>query len=123
MNAVAYFKIKKRMTLNCQTDCKACRLRKFNNGTEKSCNRFEMNFPEKAISIVEDWLINHKGNTRMSEFLKKYPGAKIVSLDDEATYIDIYPCDIDEDMEGKCDYYSGCEECKITYWNEEVENG
>lgn len=117
MNAVAYFKIKKRMTLNCQTDCKICKLYFKNNGTGKRCAVFEMHFPEKAVAIVEKWAEEHPCETRMSSLLKKIPKATVLKYAD-GEYIEICPVSINNTR--TCPN-GECKKCKFEYWNEEVE--
>ena len=65
--------------------------------------------------------------TRQSEFLKMFPNAH----EGDDGVLNIYPCIVDEtlDTDGfphgtacdRAERYGGCYECKMAYWNEEVE--
>lgn len=118
MDAIRYFEIKKRMTNDCNIDCIDCKLSRFKNGTMKFCKNFEFEHPKKAIAIVEKWAKKHPVKTRMSDFLEKFPRAEVLKYGYDE-YVDICPVSIDTTRtcpDGEC------KNCKLEYWNEEVEN-
>ena len=53
MNAVEYLKAKGRMTNGCKYSCDECPLSSENNGINRGCAIFEVQYPEQAIEIVE----------------------------------------------------------------------
>lgn len=53
-----YFKEKKRMTKNCQINCRDCQLGSDNNKTILSCKGLENICPDKAIEIVQNGVMN-----------------------------------------------------------------
>ena len=55
MTALEFLKAKVRMTQDCNIDCLDCPLSYRNNKTGKSCTKFIITSPEKAIEIVENW--------------------------------------------------------------------
>ena len=119
MDAVKYLKIKNRMTKGCiYSNCPQCVLHSDNNPYEMDCLTFEMEIPEEAVAAVEKWAEEHAANTRMSDFLEKFPKAEVPKYGYDE-YIDICPVSIDTARtcpNGKC------KKCKLEYWNEEVEN-
>lgn len=54
IDAVKYFEIKKRMTKNCTIACNACGL-DADKHDGLGCSEFEMDYPEKAVEIVEQF--------------------------------------------------------------------
>ena len=77
-----YFAEKARMTKKpkrkvCQLDCDHCPLYAKNNGTDDSCESFEMHYPEKAIAIVQKWSNEHPPKTFLTELLENYPNAEL----------------------------------------------
>ena len=85
MDAVKYFEEKKRMLnslgrTNGQCDgvkCLDCPLSSKNNGIDISCLELETSYPEEAVAIVEKWSKEHPQKTFLSDFLEKYPKAKL----------------------------------------------
>ena len=119
MNAVEFLKVKARM---CRAyNCNKCDLYHAAHMEDHSgCTGFEKEFPEKAVEIVERWARENPAKTRQSEFLKLFPNAKV----SENGVIAIDPCVIDAKF--SCpfnDRLSCCEQCRETYWSEEVEDG
>lgn len=115
MNAIKYQKEKRRMTKGCSSSsCDDCLLHPKNNKKGILCTRFEQQYPEKAVAIVENWAKEHPVKTYKSVFLEKFPDAKI-----EKNGVP-YPCII---------YFFGekvrpgaCGNCSCTYcWDREVE--
>lgn len=72
-----YFKEKKRMTKNCQINCRDCQLSSDNNKTNLSCKGLENICPNKAIEFVQKWSDEHQAETRAEHFLKMYPNARM----------------------------------------------
>ena len=72
------------------------------------------------------WMPKPK-KTRQSEFLKIFPNAH----EGDDGVLNIYPCIVDETLDtggfphgtacDRAERYGGCYECKMAYWNEEVE--
>ena len=85
MDAVKYFEEKRRMLdslgrINGECGgaaCRDCPLCSENNGIEVSCGGLEVMHPELAIEIVEKWSQEHPQKTFLSDFLEKYPKAKL----------------------------------------------
>lgn len=108
------------MTKGCihSNDCSQCVLNSKNNPYEMDCVTFGMEIPEEAVAAVEKWAKEHPHETRMGDFLKKFPKATVLKYTDDDEYIDICPTCIDNTrtcLNGEC------ERCKLEYWNEEVE--
>ena len=57
--------------------CKACPISALNNGENYTCDKFIRMCGDKAIEIVQEWSNAHQPKTRLSEFLEKYPKAKL----------------------------------------------
>ena len=120
MDAVKYIKEKGRMC-GSFTLCQGCEIDDEVRQTFGSCNDFICKFPENAVSIVEKWSSEHPPKTRQSEFLKMFPNARILYINDNKV-IDILPCAIDKDFRtSNCDNKITCSECKLNYWLAEVE--
>lgn len=122
MDAVKYIKEKQRMC-NSFVLCKGCEIDYMLKvkAMPGSCINFFCENPEKAVSIVEKWSAEHPAKTRKSEFLKMFPNARILYINDNKV-IDILPCAIDKDLrKSNCDNKITCSECKLNYWLAEVE--
>ncbi len=125
MDAIKYFKEKKRMTKDCNIKCRdECPLDYYNNTEQLGCHVFETTYPEEAIAIVEKWSNEHPPKiTRMDKFLEMYPNA-IVNTVIGGTFVDICPLLVNR-FYGKCNFQSedinDCTLCRISYWNKEVE--
>lgn len=119
MDAIKYFKIKKRMTNRCaeNSNCSQCVLNINNNPYGEGCSAFEAQHPEEAIAAVEKWAEEHPPKTRMDKFLKTYPKAEVVKYGYDK-YIGICPVSIDTT---RICPNGECKNCKLEYWNEEVE--
>lgn len=119
MDAVKYFKIKKRMTNGCaeNSNCSQCALDSENNQHILDCIVFEMQHPEEAVEAVEKWAEEHPVKTRMSDFIEKFPKARVLK-DGNNEYVDICPVTID--ITWTC-LNGVCKNCMQEYWNEEVE--
>lgn len=126
MDAIRYFEIKKRMIKRCSNiSCNDCPFAQQNNDMGEDCGDFEMNYPEKAIAIVEKWAEEHPVKTRQSEFLKLFPNAPT----GEDGLLLVNPCFVDSSIkclklrsDGTYEYSpSICEECSKKYWFTKVE--
>ena len=111
-----YFKIKGRMTRICCIGCDDCPLSYKNNEMRTSCTLLEFKYPEKAVAIIEQWGKEHPIKTYLSDFLEKYPKAKVApnGIPNGA----ICPSDLGfEDIDKRKQCHSRCVEC----WNQELE--
>ena len=76
MDTVKYFKEKARMTKNCSRGyCNNCALGRRKNSLGIFCYDFELQKPEEAVKIVEEWAKAHQQKTRKQDFFEKYPNA------------------------------------------------
>lgn len=114
MDAVRYFKEKKRMTEDCEIHCFNCMLHQTKNNYDIPCARLESKHPEQAVAIVEKWSKEHPAKTRQDEFLERYPD----TLRSDIGAIMIYPLRLGEIPE--CPDKS-CHNCHKKYWLAEVE--
>ena len=116
MNAIEYFKQRKRMTkVNknglCKINCSECPLDNVNNGMNYTCHQLERLKPEKAIAIVEQWAQEHPEKTYLMDFLEKFPNVARMDSNNNipmACRKSIYNGISDKRCLG------GCEKC----WNE-----
>ena len=84
-----------------------------------------MNDTERLVQVVEEWAKEHPHKTRQSEFLERWPEARI----DKATgVLTICPAELTKecrDDRGACGAYSietcVCEPCRREFWTQEVE--
>ena len=114
MDAVEYVKQRERMCdyyVNCG-DCPA--------GNYEGCS--SLNEIPRMVPIVEKWAKEHPVKTRMSEFLKQWPYAKI--SDDGLPAI--APCQLNvlfihgEAQKG-CEDRGVCNKCRRDFWLKEIE--
>ena len=85
MDAVKYFKEKKRMLNSLgrtegrcyDVECSTCLFCSKNNGIGVGCGELELSYPERAIEIIEKWSQGHPQKTILQDFLEKYPKAKL----------------------------------------------
>ena len=75
MNAVDYLKIKGKMTEDCTISCNKCPIEEINNGKDIICMKFESEYPEQAVEIVEKWAKENPVKTYLSVLLEKLPNA------------------------------------------------
>lgn len=118
MDAVEFYKSMKRMCYSGEM-CEKCPL--YNNFSEMGsvCDVLLHIKDEKASrvkSIVEQWAKSHPVKTRQSEFLKRFPNAKL----DSNGVLAIRPCDIDSKCCTDDEYLSKCGTCAKDYWLTEV---
>lgn len=69
-----------------------------------------------AVEFYRRFAKNHPVKTRQSEFLKRFPNAKL----DINGVLAIRPCDIDSKFCTDDDYLSKCGACARDYWLTEV---
>lgn len=113
MDAVKFVKTLGRM---CNAECIRCEFWKRKSGGE-SCNSWQKKHPEEAVAIVEQWGAEHLVKTRQSEFLKHYPGARILVHG----CLNACPMDVFSDAGINCNEQP-CFECKKDFWLAEVED-
>lgn len=72
-----------------------------------------------AVAIVEKWSKENPIKTRNSEFLKRYPNARV----QEDGTVELCPKWIDQnfDMGSIICHRTCCDRCKAEYWMQEVE--
>ena len=75
MDALMYFKEKKRLAKDCEIVCSDCRLGATLNGKDYGCSSLEDEYPEQAVAIIEQWSKDCPEETYRSHFLKSYPKA------------------------------------------------
>lgn len=112
MDAVKFVKTLGRM---CNAECIKCEFWK-RRGKWESCNSWQKNHPEEAVAIAEKWAKDHPIKTRQSEFLKHYPGARILVHG----CLNACPMDVFSDTGINCNAQP-CFECKKAFWLAEVE--
>ena len=74
------------------------------------CSELILKYPEKAVELVEKWSKEHPERTYLTDFLKKYPNAKIGKNGNPVT------CPISLGYTKKCPQID-CKDC----WNTPVE--
>lgn len=79
------------------------------------CDMIEEKFPDKAITIVQEWSDKHPQKTYLSEFLKNYPNVK---LRDDETPKCLCPHQLGLKDIDDCRKYHTCVEC----WNQPLPN-
>lgn len=115
MDAVEFLRERRRMC-NAQDDCDTCPICIV-------CADYFVNHnysQEKAsgmVSTVEQWAKEHPAKTRQSEFLKHYPGARILAHG----CLNACPMDVFSDADINCNAQP-CFECKKEFWLAEVED-
>lgn len=109
MEAVIYVKAWKRM---CKTfsACDKCLLH-----VKDGCMAEIPEEAEMAVSTVEQWAKENPIRTRQSEFLRLFPNTVLLG-----DVIDIDPCRVEKEMKRYCGDMD-CNDCKKSYWNEEVD--
>ena len=113
MDALEYFKIKKRMTNKCEMDCVDCPLYYANNNKKLGCKRFETLYPDEAIKIVERWEKEHPIMTN----IEKYEQMMKNLLGDDFE-IEICPSKSHDVPSCACDKMNDCNDC-VKFWNSE----
>lgn len=85
MDAIKYFEEKNRLLdslgkrgIRCSfICCSDCPISSNNNGKGLYCAAFELEYPEEAVAIVEKWAEEHPQKTILTDFLEKFPKAKL----------------------------------------------
>lgn len=73
---------------------------------------------QKMVKLVEKWAQEHR-KTRQSEFLERWPNAK---MNPDTGTVEIPPCYLDKSMLDACSKGMGnCYGCRRKYWLQEVE--
>ena len=119
MDAVTFLSEAKRMCSNAGP-CSTCDAKQF-------CG-FMVDFPrdfgeidqmQKMVKIVEKWAEEHPRKTRQSEFLARWPNAKMNPF---TGTVDVPPCYLDKSFLDECrEHTSGCHDCRRKYWLKEME--
>lgn len=117
MDAVEYLKEKARMTQLCKIGCSNCELSSLKHSGYNDCLVFELANPEEAVAIIEKWSAEHPVKTRQSEFLKRFPNAKVNNRILQVCPRKIDTCSLSEE---ECRHRK-CSDCYETYWLAEVE--
>lgn len=115
MDAVEYFKIKGRMCAAHDDVCDDCPL-------AIDCFSKELENPEEAVKIVNEWNESHPRRTRQDEFLKVFPTTKRHMVEDGKFVLAIRPCDLIEEYQTQkwCEQHS-CASCRKLFWWKEVD--
>ena len=109
MDALEYFKIKKRMTNKCEMDCVDCPLYYANNNKQLGCKRFEMLYPEESIQLVGGWGKEHpfiSNVDKYKEIIRETFGDNLIGTCNKQV------------PNFKCSSFASCDEC-IEFWNSE----
>ena len=114
MDAVEYFKIKKRICAAQDVDCANCPL-------TVDCLSKEMDEPEEVVRIAKEWNEKHPRRTRQDAFLEMYPTAKRYPTGNGGFLLTIGPCELIEEYKPAkwCREHS-CSECRKLFWSEEI---
>lgn len=109
-----YLAEKRRMTDMCN-NCETCPLFLNYKETGISCTEFELEYPKKAIEIVQKWSDEHPQKTKKEAFLDAFPKARI--------YCDGYPSVAACHIFGLPRGIDNCTNCKgcVSVWDEPAE--
>ena len=116
MDAVNFLKERARMCEANQTGEMTCENCAAYKGVSQCYKLGEPKDPEKMVTIVEQWAAEHPIKTRQSEFLKHYPGARILTHG----CLNACPMDVFSDADINCNAQP-CFECRKAFWLAEVE--
>lgn len=110
MDAVEYFKIKGRMCAAHEDVCDDCPL-------AIDCFSKELENPEEAVKIVNEWNESHPRRTRQDAFLEVYPDAKTFQGAYAEPVILIKPCSLIKNYASEhwCEKWD-CMSCRQLYW-------
>lgn len=125
MDAVKYFKERKRMLdslgriseICVGVVCENCPMSSKNNEFKCSCESLEIEYPEKAIEIIEKWSSEHPVRTMLMDFMEKHPKAPLE--EDGAPNMCPYKLGYEAKDEIECDFFSDCIDC----WNRPIKEG
>ena len=112
MDAVEFFKTINRLCKN--QGCKECPANKIGTCLIGFSDNSVKNI-EKIIPKLEQWAEDHPVKTRQSEFLKKFPDARV----NDDGILDIRPCCVEVGLCSKCGIRN-CDDCRREYWLTEV---
>ena len=117
MDAVKFFKEKKRMC-DMYESCQAgCQLYKERTQKFTMCNQYCLTNPEGAVETVKKWSAEHPAKTHQSEFLKLHPNADV-----REGILNLCPRGVDlNSVKIEVCKRSLCSKCKKQYWPAEVE--
>lgn len=106
-----YLKELKRMCEENGSYCLKCGFY-LNKNENITCRIFQMNHPDKAIKIVQEWSDEHQQETRAEHFMKLFPNAQV--------FENGYPFICVKDLNKKV----SCEACKCEMcWDEPYTEG
>ena len=71
MDAVKFARELGRMCESLNGNCKKCKMDEM--GSDESCIDWFSEYPEQAVSIVEQWSAEHPAKTCLNDFKEKYP--------------------------------------------------
>lgn len=80
------------------------------------CSRYDY-APDKKVTIVEQWSVEHPRKTRQSVFLKQWPNARV----DNEQLVSIAPCVMDSTRHDSGCANRSCDTCRREFWMQEVE--
>ena len=118
MDAVKFLVERQRMCD--KLDCNACPLYRRNEREDiTECTVLDADHAAQSVAVVEKWADEHPRKTRQSEFLQRYPHAKI---EPENGILELPPCFIEPAMRGHGSCRGiPCINCRKEYWLQEVE--
>ena len=115
MTYTDFIKEKKRLTEDCNIDCRKCRLSSYINRGNLTCKDLLEQHPEEAETIMEKWAKDCPKKTRQSELLKILPNTKILTNG----AVKLCPKTFGEDTSRMCK--GVCAECMKKFWLTEIE--
>lgn len=119
MDAIKFFKEKKRMCKSLGEGCTGCMIHITK--CELRCWQFCEKYPERAVDIVETWAKEHPRKTILQDFLEKHPKATIEdgAVPAVCPFQLGYETESEKDKNGYCESTArdGCRRC----WNRPLE--
>lgn len=114
MDINTYLSIKKRLCSHHEGSCCTCPLGTRRNGKSMACTRFELEYPERAQSILEEWNKTHPAKTYMFCLKDKFP-----DTDEDIISLTICPGHLFKNgpVNKNCKSKFKCTNC----WNQEVD--
>lgn len=98
----------------CEIGCYYCPLSFVNNDKKISCEKFETQYHQRAIELIQQWSDEHPSKTYLSELLKVFPNS---SLDENGTPI-FCPHHLEFMSIDNCRNDGNCIKC----WNQSIKN-
>ena len=121
MDALDFFKARKRMCEANQTGEMTCENCAAYKGVSQCYKLGEPKDPEKMVAIVERWAAEHPSKTRQSVFLAQYPEAAI-SKDGTIAICPLAISTAYRGKDGACVIRTDtCADCRRKFWLAEVE--